>query len=535
LPLAIALHAAISMCASFRPSPILSSPATSPFGDRIVNFWTQWTRHFGPLSGSEPKLADPVQRYILTAFTFGCNLGPAQAVRHLQGLATAHELSFTNRRHLSVDQLDAVIKDLITAYHRCDLPKVWGSTLHTRMTNSAAVYERLGVRPIVNAVGPATRLGGTTIDPEVLAAMAGAASACVPIDELQERAGQVIADNTGAQAGYVTCGAAAGLALAAAACMTGLDPTRINRLPDVNGMPHQIIVHRTQRYDYDHALRAVGARLVEVGFPDLTFAYEIEQAITPLTAAVAYYPTPSRPALSLVELVAIAHAHQVPVIVDAAMELLPTDNLRAFIAAGADLVAFSGGKVIRGPQASGFLCGRADLIRAVALNHQDMDVRPATWGQRALMAPGAIVGPPHHGVGRAMKVGKEEIVGLIVALQRFVAREEAAERAAWLAKIEYVAGKLTGMPGVQVEIVDALVPSASIRLDEGYLARTAYDVLNELSAGEVRVFLNEKRAWQGILGVNPIALRDGDERLVADRLRTVLGTVRPRLDATARR
>ena len=93
----------------------------------IVNFWTQWTRHFGPLSGSEPKLADPVQRYLLTAFTFGCNLGPAQAARHLQDLATAHELSFTNRRHVSVDQLDAVIKDLINAYHRCDLPKVWGS------------------------------------------------------------------------------------------------------------------------------------------------------------------------------------------------------------------------------------------------------------------------------------------------------------------------------------------------------------------------------------------------------------------------
>src|SRR5690242_1388674 len=105
-----------------------------------------------------------------------------------------------------------------------------------------AVYERLGVRPIVNAVGPATRLGGTTIDAEVLAAMADAATACVPIDELQECAGRVIADVTGAQAGYVTCGAAAGLALAAAACMTRLDPTRINRLPDVDGMPHQIIV-----------------------------------------------------------------------------------------------------------------------------------------------------------------------------------------------------------------------------------------------------------------------------------------------------
>jgi L-seryl-tRNA(Ser) seleniumtransferase len=398
-----------------------------------------------------------------------------------------------------------------------------------------AVYQQLGVRTIVNAVGPATRLGGTTLDPEVLHAMAEAASACVPIDELQERAGEVIADITGAEAGYVTCGAAAALALAAAACMTGVDPTRINRLPDVEGMPHQIIVQRTQRYDYDHALRSVGARLVEVGFPDLTFAYELERAITPLTAAVAYYPTPSRPALALAEVVAIAHARQVPVIVDAAMELPPTHNLRAFIAAGADLVAFSGGKAIRGPQASGFLCGRADLMRAVALNHQDMDVRPATWGKRALMSSGALVGPPHHGIGRAMKVGKEEIVGLIVALQRFVARDEAAELAAWLAKIQHVAGAVADVPGVKIEIVDAAVPSALLHLDEAFLGRSAYDILNDLSTGEAGVFLNEERAWQGVLGVNPIALRDGDERLVADRLRAVLGAARPLAESTARR
>jgi L-seryl-tRNA(Ser) seleniumtransferase len=338
----------------------------------------------------------------------------------------------------------------------------------------------------------------------------------------------VIANLSGAEAGYVTCGAAAALALAAAACMTGLDPSRINQLPDVTGMPHEIIVQRTQRYDYDHALRAVGARLVEVGFPDLTFPYEIERAITPLTAAVAYYPTPSRPALPLAEVVAIAHRHQVPVIVDAALELPPTDSLRSFVAAGADLVAFSGGKAIRGPQASGFLCGRADLIRAVALNHQDMDVRPATWGQRGLIASGAIVGPPHHGIGRTMKVGKEEIVGLVVALQRYVQRDEAAELAGWRAKIRHVAAAVAGIPGVELEILDpathpVAVPSALIRIDEARLGRTAYDLLNDLSAGEAGVFLNEERAWQGVLGVNPIALRDGDERIIADRLQAVLG------------
>lgn len=403
----------------------------------------------------------------------------------------------------------------------------------------ASIYARLGVRTIVSAVGPATRLGGTTLDPEVLEAMAEAAAACVPIDELQERGGQIVADITGAEAGYITSGAAAALALAAAACMTRLEPTRINQLPDVQGMPHEIIFQRTQRYDYDHCLRAVGARLVEVGFPDLTFPYEIEQAITPLTAAVAYYPTPSRPALPLADVVAIAHRHQIPVIVDAAMELPPTAGLRSFIAAGADLVAYSGGKAIRGPQASGFLCGRADLIRAVALNHQDMDVRPASWGQRALIDSGAIVGPPHHGIGRTMKVGKEEIAGMLVALQRFVQRDEAAELAGWRAKIQHIAAAMDGVRGVSIEVVDpathdVAVPTAQIRLNEALLGRTAYDVLNELSAGESGVFLNEERAWQGVLGVNPIALREGDERIVADRLQRVLG-VRPLADSIPRR
>jgi L-seryl-tRNA(Ser) seleniumtransferase len=292
-------------------------------------------------------------------------------------------------------------------------------------------------------------------------------------------------------------------------------------------MPHEIIVQRTQRYDYDHALRAVGARLVEVGFPDLTFAYELERAISPRTAAVAFYPTPSRPALPLEEVVAIAHRRDVPVIVDAALELPPTASLRTFVAAGADLVAFSGGKAIRGPQASGFLCGRADLIQAVAFNHQDMDVRPATWSHRELIAAGVLPGPPHHGIGRTMKVGKEEIVGLIVALQRFVARDEAQELARWRAKLAHVEAAVDGLAGVRVERIDpaahpVAVPTTLLHLDEQRLEMTAYDALNRLQAGNPGVFLNEERAWQGVLGVNPIALRDGDERIVAERLVAVL-------------
>jgi D-glucosaminate-6-phosphate ammonia-lyase len=400
----------------------------------------------------------------------------------------------------------------------------------------AAIYDQLGVRTVVNGVGPATRLGGTTLDPEVLDAMAQAASACVRIDELQQRAGHVIAALTGAEAGYVTCGAAAALALAAAACITRLDAMRINRLPDVEGMPCEIIVQRTQRYDYDHAFRSVGARLVEVGFPDLTFPYEVEQAIGPRTAAIAYYPTPSRPALPLAEIVAIAHRHSIPVIVDAALELPPTAGLRTFIAAGADLVAFSGGKAIRGPQATGFLCGRAELIRAVAFNHQDMDVRPQTWAYRHLIDAGQVVGPPHHGIGRAMKVGKEEIVGLVVALQRFVARDEVAEMDRWRACIQVVLDAVRDTPGVHAEAIDTPgsgVPLACIHLDEAAIGLTAYEVLNALQDGVPSVFLNEERAWQADIIVNPMAMRPGDEYVIATRLQSTLDSSGTRM-ASAR-
>jgi D-glucosaminate-6-phosphate ammonia-lyase len=223
----------------------------------------------------------------------------------------------------------------------------------------------------------------------------------------------------------------------------------------------------------------------------------------------------------------IAHRHGVPVIVDAALELPPASNLRHAIALGADLVAFSGGKAIRGPQASGFLCGRADLIQAVAFHHQDMDVRPQNWTYRGLMAAGQVIGPPHHGIGRAMKVGKEEIVGLVVALQRFAQRDEQAEQARWRAMMTHIAERVRGIRGVDARVQDPRseptpVPQVSIALDAELLGMSAYQVLNQLQDGEPGVFLNEERAWEDVLVINPIALREGDERIVAQRLAEVL-------------
>lgn len=306
------------------------------------------------------------------------------------------------------------------------------------MTNTAAVsalYTHLGVRRVINAAGTLTRLGGSRMDPDVLAAMATAAGAYVRIEDLQEAAGRVIARVTGAESGYVTSGAAAGLLLGTAACIARDDATIMEAMPDLGAITrNEVVVHRAHRNSYDHAVRGTGARLIEIGAighptPVVTRAYDLERVLGPRTAAILWVEmgTPETlGVLSLAETATIAARHGVPVIVDAAASLPPVTNLRRFIDEGAALVCFSGGKAIGGPQASGILAGRADLIRSVALQHQDMDVHPDTWTWRHLIADGTIDGPPLQGIGRACKVGREEVVGLLVALERFVAHDHDA-------------------------------------------------------------------------------------------------------------
>ena len=243
------------------------------------------------------------------------------------------------------------------------------------------VFEELGVQTIINAYGPATRLSGSIMPTQVAEAMREASQYCVDIAHLQARASELIAEVTGSQAGYVTSGAAAGLLLGTAACVTGLDPDKMNRLPDTSGMKNEVVIPRSHRNFYDHAVRSVGIKLVEVGIADRfsgagvrdTEGWEIGAALGPATAAVIYVAnTRSEPTLA--EVVEQAHSAGVPVIVDAAGQLPPASNLHRFVAEGADLVAFSGGKAIRGPQSSGILCGRRDLISAVALQHLDQDI-----------------------------------------------------------------------------------------------------------------------------------------------------------------
>lgn len=231
-----------------------------------------------------------------------------------------------------------------------------------------------------------------------------------------QRAGEVIAELTGAEAGYVTTGAAAGLALGMAACVAGLDVGKMDRLPDTTGMlRNEVVVQRGHRNAYDHAIRTAGIRFVEVGYLGYpgaggTFGWQIDEAITERAAAVACPILDTPGTLTLPEVAEIAHA-RIPVIVDAAAELPPRSNLRRFIAEGANIITYSGGKAIGGPQASGILAGRADLIASVALQHQDMDVRAVTWNKRELLSQGR-VRDPRQGFGRSMKVGREEVMRL---------------------------------------------------------------------------------------------------------------------------
>ena len=395
------------------------------------------------------------------------------------------------------------------------------------------VYDLLGVRPVINAAGPLTRLSGAPLHPEVAAAMAEAAQACARIEDLQEAAGRELAAATGAEAGYATAGGAAGLALAAAACIAGLDVAAMDRLPDATGLRDEIVIQRPHLTAYTHALRLAGARLVEVGylgFPGqgITWPWQIEAAITARTAALAYSAGRAPGAVPLEEVVAIAHRHGLPVIVDAAGALPPPENLRRFVAAGADLVAYSGGKAIGGPQASGLLVGRADLIESVALQHQDMDVYPATWTWRErYLASGRLPGPPHHGLGRPMKVGKEEIVGLVVALRRYLALDHEAERRAQEAQLETIVAALEGLPGVRAHhLADDLAPRAyptvAVRIDEAVVGRDAAALVNELIEGDPPVAVSQNLLHEGALALVASTLRPGEAEVVAARLREVL-------------
>lgn len=402
----------------------------------------------------------------------------------------------------------------------------------------SSFLDRLGVPRRINAAGTLTRLGGSLMAPEVLEAMREAASSSVDMAELQSAASRRIAALTRAEAGLVTSGASAGLTLAAAACLAGWDAARMAALPDSRGMPARVLMLRTHRNSYDHALRLAGAQIVDVGHNDRGTGagvrgvepWEIESAIDAQTAAFVFVAGASGGA-SLPAVAEVVHRHGLPLIVDAAAQLPPASNLRRFVAEGADLVVFSGGKAIGGPQASGLLIGRRALVGSALLQMMDMDVHPATWAPAALVDTGRLRGTPLHGIGRGFKVGKEEIAGLLCALERFAARDEAAQVDAWTRRLRTIAEGLRGQPLLQVELREAgpggrAVPGLMLTVVAGQRPdpAAAATLCRRLQAQARPVHLAEDRLDEAVLAINPIALSPEDDAALVAGLVAALAT-----------
>jgi len=358
------------------------------------------------------------------------------------------------------------------------------------------VYTRLGVRPFINLTGTLTINGGALELPEVRDACHQAADYAVDLDELMEKAGARIAELIGCESAIVTSGAAAALSHATAACIAGADPELMQQLPDLSGLRDEVIMPKESRNVYDHAFRSWGARVVEV---DTVEAFHA--ALGPRTALVAVLGTgEARGPLRLEAIATAAHKLGVPVIVDAAAELPRRPD--PYLTRGADLVAYSGGKTMRGPQCAGLLLGRKDLVWAAFMN-----------------------GAPHHAVGRMLKVGKEEIIGMVAAVEAHMARGMDEDYRRWTSYLQEISDAVSQVPGVRTTMHKAEgaspFPTMIIEWEPAQVGITAGDVYRQLLDGEPRIMSHATGDGYSF-NVRPPSIRPGDQTLAGRRIAEVL-------------
>ncbi len=372
-----------------------------------------------------------------------------------------------------------------------------------RRLETAGIYQRLGVRTFINAVGTLTTRGGTLMPPEVTAAMEEASHNFVMIHELQEKVGAQIAELTGAEDAFVTAGASCSLCLATCAVTAGDDKRKMRQLPDLTGMKSEIVIQTPHRSSFDHAFSMVGVKLVNVDTePD------IPKAISEKTAALAFVLSHNSMGhkVSLERYLEISHKHGLPLILDAAAEIPPEENLSKFVKMGCDMVAYSGGKNLRGPQCTGILMGKKEWIRKAYAN-----------------------AAPSNYLARIAKVGKEEIVGLLAALELYLKQDHAAIRREHYTKLNRVAKRLQGLPTVISEFIPnndySHTPRLSVQWDEQKLGLSIEQMLEKLRHGNPSIEASDMRrfrpAWKG-LGIFPYQLEPGEEILVAERVREIL-------------
>jgi L-seryl-tRNA(Ser) seleniumtransferase len=371
-------------------------------------------------------------------------------------------------------------------------------------------YEKLGVRPFINAAGTYTVLSASTMPEEVQAAIGIASKYPVQLEELLKASGEYLAKRLQCEAALVTAGAASALTLGTAACITHGNPTAVVGIPlDMTGLKNEVIVQKTHRYEYDHALRNCAIRFVEVE----TLA-EYEAAFTEHTVMAHFFNAAENGQISREDWIRVAHQHGVPCFNDASADVPPISNLWNYTKMGFDLVTFSGGKGIRGPQCTGLLLGRKDLIEAAVKNNA----------------------PYSNTIGRGMKVAKEEIVGLVAAVDWLLAQDDDTMQKDFERRAELIAKQVKSVPSVETRIfvppVANHVPHLSITYDPARIKLTGKEVMQKMREGTPRIELNpatgggsaskglESNANTLVVGV--WMLQPGEDAIVARRLREVL-------------
>lgn len=363
------------------------------------------------------------------------------------------------------------------------------------------IYRQLGIRPLINAAGTYTTLTGSLLVPQAREAMGEASKYFVPLIELQQAAGARIAKLLGVPAAVISSGGAGSILLATAACVAGKDPEKIRRVPDTTGMKNEVIMVQQHRMGFDHACRTVGARIVEVNTLE-----ELKAAITPKTAML-FWVNISEPKgkISAKEFLGVGKSSGIPVFNDAAAELPPPENLSLLVKQGFDLVGFSGGKGLRGPQASGLLVGRKDLIEAAHLNNN----------------------PYSDTIARTAKVGKEEIMGLLAAVEVYVKRDHTADVKLWQAMMQNVARDLKRVRSVTAEVYTPPYPGAHpvpylrVKWDRKSLPLSYEDCARRLREGEPSIEVN---VAADELTLASYLMNPGEERIVGWRLAEVLSS-----------
>jgi L-seryl-tRNA(Ser) seleniumtransferase len=356
---------------------------------------------------------------------------------------------------------------------------------------------------VINATGgQRTLLGGSALSPNVRQAMEDANRYYVDMEELLEVSGQVVAGLLGAEAAYITSGCCAALALGTAACMAGRDPVRLGQLPDVTGMRHEVLIQKGQRYKYDRCVTSSGARLVEVGDGSETSPEQIEAAIGERTVAILYRAPDGDPGVvPLEQVIQVGKRHQIPIIVDAAGQVYPVERLKMYTGMGADLVGY-GAKYFGAPNSTGVLCGRKDLVQAAASH--------GFIGFEASL---------HRTFGRPMKLDRQEIVAVVVALREWIAMDHQDRFESYARRVQRLQEALEGMPNVELAPEGDPVTGLRIVLDERTLGKTVAEIASALQDGDPSIWV---RAQQGAITVSVRTLMDGDELVIANRLRELL-------------